>query len=189
MTPTIRTSATMPQQTILGFVTLALCLLAVDGAAQDETASLEELLRGGALQRGDDIYVTGASGRVVRGNVVDASATALSLTDGRETWTLGRSEISRIERHDSVAPGICLGFGVAFAAWMYGWCRIEARDADTCYLAFRYLAPTLAVGGLVGWSVDRRMRKTLYEAPGSARLTMAPLLSGDRAGAMASVTW
>ena len=179
----------MRWQNTVGFVTLTLCLFAGDVAAQDDITGLDELLRAGGVRRGDDIYVTDAGGRLVRGSVITASAAALSISDGEMTWTLGRSEISRIEHDDSVALSVCLGLGVAFVAWGYGWCRIEAQDADTCYLAFRYLVPTLAVGGLVGWDVDRRMRKTLYEARGAAQLTVSPLVSRDRAGAMASVTW
>ena len=133
----------MRWQNAVGLVTLALCLFAGDVAAQDDITGLDELLRAGGVRKGDDICVTDAGGRLVRGSVIDASPAALSISDGEMTWTLGRSEISRIERHDSVAPSICLGLGVAFAAWMYGWCNIEARDADTCYRAFRYLAPTL----------------------------------------------
>ena len=177
----------MPKQPTLGIIALASCLLPGEVVAQG-SSELDELLRASGVRRGDDVYITDADGRLLRGSLVNASATILSVSDGEGTRTLAKSEIRRIERHDSVAPGVCMGLGIAFGAWA-GLCRVEGRHSDTCYRAFQYLLPTLAVGGLVGWSVDRGIRKTLYETPGSAKLTVSPLVSRDRAGAMASVTW
>ena len=179
----------MQWNTTTGVMALALCLLPGEMTAQG-TTSLDQLLSTGGLRRGDDIYVTEASGRRVRGNVIDASATALSVSDGRETWTLPTSGIRRIERHDSVGTGAGIGLAIGFAGWAAS-CHIEAQGsgADTCYRTLYALLPALAAGGLLGWHVDRLVLKTVYETPGFARLTVSPLLSPGRAGVMASATW
>lgn len=188
MTPRMRTGTTIAVGAALLFSVSVGAVAADDGGApsqaltaQEESTAFGELLRAGGLQRGDDIYVTEAVGRRLRGNVIDASAAALSVSDGRKTWTLAPSEIRKIERHDSVATGTCLGLAIGFGGWV-GACRGEAQisGADTCYRTLHAFLPALAAGGLLGWHLDRRMRRTVYEATGSGRLAISPLLSPGR---------
>ena len=116
----------------------------------------------------------------------DDLATDCAETQDRERPWRRSNARSRVVAVDT---GIWLGLGISFAGWI-GSCHIEYRitRADTCYGTLYAFLPTLAVGALVGWHVDVRMQKTLYEAP-AARVTVPPLVSRDRAGAMASVTW
>ena len=41
----------------------------------------------------------------------------------------------------------------------------------------------------IGWYLDATNHKTLYQKSGSARLTVSPILSKERVGAAASLSW
>ena len=87
----------------------------------------------------------------------------------------------KIERQDSVANGILIGAGIA--AGLGAWC------GDDCGLGVAHPLVLPALGLGIGWFIDAVMRKTLYRAPESVRITVSPVLSTERAGAQMSVRW
>ena len=158
--------------------------------AQEGSGSFEELLRTGKLRLGDSVYVTDDTGERIEGEVNNFSPTSLELRDGGDRWSLPIASIRRIERQDSVVNEILIGLGVAYATWA-GACHLEVRahGGDTCYVTLYTFVPGLATGAYYGWKLDASRHATIYAAPGSARLTVAPLVSKGRWGMQTSVTW
>ncbi len=167
----------------------AVVLLATIGAAvaaEAQTASsLDTLVQSGELTIGDGIYVTDVLGQLIKGDITNLSSTGLTVTRGRENWTLAVSEVKRIERQDSLVNGIMLG--VAVGAIPSGF--ICLRFPRECLYAFLYTTPYMAIGAGVGALVDSNIHKTLFQAPGSARVAVSPMLAKEGLGARLSVTW
>ena len=166
----------------VGVVALSLLMLAGYAEAQDAGASLVELLQSGELRPGDGVYVTDGAGQRIKGRISDVSSTGLVLIGGQDRWTLASSDVRQIEREDSVANGILIGVGVGagLGVWSCG---------DGCYQGAKQVLLYSALGLGIGWGIDAVMRKTLYRAPASARLTVSPVLSTERAGAQMSLRW
>ena len=62
-------------------------------------------------------------GRRIRGYIIELSTAAVSLTDGRVTWTMTDAEVGRIERADPLTNGMWIGAGLTFAATM-AYCKL-----------------------------------------------------------------
>lgn len=176
-------------RSLQGIVVLLAMLGAASVAEAQVAGSLDELLQSGELQFGDEIFVTDVSGRRIKTRIRGVSAIALSVTEGRNTRTLRDTDVSKIERWDSVANGSLYGLGIGFAA-MLGTCRLESSSSgDFCYRASYLFYPGLAVGALVGGIVDARLTKTILQKPGSARVAVSPMLAKKGLGARISLTW
>ena len=122
-------------------------------AAEAQTASsLDTLVQSGELTIGDGIYLTDVLGQLIKGDITDLSSSVLTVTRGRETWTLAVSEVKRIERQDSLVNGIMLG--VAVGAIPSGF--ICLRFPRECLYAFLYTTPYMAIAR------RRRARRLKY---------------------------
>ena len=88
----------MKSQMVVGILALTLLMLPAAAVAQDLATSLDDLLQSRQLRPGDGVYVTDATGKRIKGDVTDVSPTGLAITDGRDTWTLAESEVSKKER-------------------------------------------------------------------------------------------
>ena len=177
---------TMMQGTVVG---LAMVVLPPAAAAQNVATSLDELTNSGRLRSGDRVYVTDAEGRRIRGDIIDLSSDAVSLTDGRATWTLTDTEVSRIERADSLKNGMWIGGGLTFAGAI-AWCHlVESRGSGYCYSTFYTLPISLGLGVGLSALFDANRREKLYEVSGSPDVRLAPVLTQGGAGARLSVGW
>ena len=179
----------MKSRTAIGILALTLLMLPAAAAAQDVATSLDDLLHSRQLRPGDGVYVTNAMGKRIKGDVTDVSPTGLAITDGRDTWTLAESEVSKIERQDPVDTGIWLGIGIAVGSTL-AVCAVErAAGAELCFSGYYGLLPALAAGAGIGWYMDATNHKTIYRKSGAARLRIAPVVSRNRLGAVLSVGW
>ena len=172
----------------IGILMVVLLMLPGVVAAQDAATSLEALVQSGRLQPGDGVYVTDGTGRRIKGDVTDVSATGLAITDGRDTWLLAESELGKIELQDPVDTGIWLGIGIAVGSTI-AICAIErVAGADYCYAGYGFL-PALAAGAGIGWYRDATTHKTIYQKEGTAGLRISPVVSRERLGAQVSLGW
>lgn len=176
----------MKNEMVIGILALTSLMLPAAAAAQDVATSLDELLQSRQLRPGDGVYVTDAAGRRIKGTISDVSASMLQVTDGRDSWTLDEREVNQIELQDSVESGIGIGIAVAST---FAMCGIEGTDNGTCYGALYSFWPALGAGAGLGWYLDATNHKTILRKSGAARLTVSPMVSTERVGAAASISW
>lgn len=132
----------MTWQTTLGTVMLAAILLPGNAAGQDLASSWEQLQGTGGLERGDGVHVTDSTGQSIRGTITDVSSAGLTITRGRETWTLTAPEIAKVERQDPIWHGAVVGAGIGYGA-MLGFCL--RSDTSDCFIAAgAYAYPVVA---------------------------------------------
>lgn len=173
----------------VGILTLALFMLPGYAAAQDVGSSLDELLQSGELRPGDGVYVTDATGRRVSADVVDMSSSGLELTNGRHTWTLPARDVRRIQRRDSWESGAWLGGGIGAGAAILTGILSESNNEQRGYVAAALILPSMAAGAFIGGIADAFTHKTIYRKAGSARVRVSPMVSTERVGAAASISW
>lgn len=172
----------------IGTLMVVLVVLPGGVAAQDAATSLVDLAQSNRLRPGDGVYVTDATGRRIKGDVMDLSPTGLEFTDGRDVWTLADSDVSKIELQDPVDTGIWLGIGIAVGSAV-AVCAVErAAGADVCVSGY-FLLPAMGAGAGIGWYLDATTHKTIYQKSGAARLRIGPVVSKERLGAQVSLGW
>lgn len=176
----------MTWQTTLGTAMLAASLLPGNAAGQDVASSWEQLQGAGGLERGDGVHVTDSTGRRIRGAITDLSSTGLTITRGRETWTLTAPEIVKVERQDPIWHGAVIGAAIGYGA-LFGFCL--RGDFSDCFAVGAYAPRFVAAAAALGLVWDASAHKTLYEAPGDSQVAVAPLLEQERIGARVSLTW
>lgn len=172
----------------------AVCVLAMAASpaaaeAQEPTSALEALIGTRELRRGVGVYVTDDAGQRIKGTVIDLSGASLTVETGEGAKSLKAGAIRRIELQDTIESGIWIGVGLATAG-SYASCALESRAAGQfCYgTAYLYL-PALGVSALVGAMLDASRHKTIYEASGTKRVTVAPSVSRGGLGLRASIEW
>ena len=164
-------------------------LMPSTAAAQRPATSLEEISGSGRLVSGDRIYVTDIGGRRMKGDVIELSSAAVSLTDGRVTWRLAETEVGKVERADSLKNGMWIGAGLAFAGAI-GWCHlVEKRHSDYCFWTVYGLPISLGVGVGLGAFLDANRREVLYEAAEGADVRLFPVLTQTEGGVRLSIRW
>ena len=173
----------------VGLSALILSLLPAGAAAQDESRSLDELLRSGRLLLGDGVYVTKTGGSRLKGTITDLTTTAVEVVHRGQTWSVAAGDLRLIERQDPLADGFAKGLLVSWALF-YGLC--EASGAHYCLsysLSPQYAAIPYLLGGSFGLLIDASTHQTVYHARASGRPAVAPILSQGRYGARVSVGW
>ncbi len=166
-----------------------LSLAAPMAEAQEVPASLEALLQSGRLEAGDAVYVTDTHGRRVAGNVSGLSSSWLEIAAEHETVVVPESEVSEVELRDPVWNGIWWGVVGGLATYFV----ICPHGTDPAYTCMRHLGDVglifVGSGALLGWGSDVTIRETVYRKPGSARLTVSPVVTHDGAGAAMTLSW
>ena len=139
----------------IGLSALVLSLLPAGAAAQDESRSLDELLRSGRLLLGDGVYVTKTGGSRLKGTITDLSTTGMEVVHRGQTWSVAARDLRLIERQDPLADGFAKGFLVSWAIF-YGLC--EGTGAHYClhYSLSHYFAIPYLLGGFCRPAIGRR---------------------------------
>ena len=157
--------------------------------AQEASSALEALHRARELRRNVWIYVTDETGQRFKGKFRHLSGTSLTVETQDGDTSITTSAIRRIELQDSIANGIWIGAGLAVAG-SYLSCFAESRSAgDYCYGTAYAFLPALGVSAFVGALVDASRQKTVYEASGATRVTVAPAISRAGLSLRASIEW
>jgi hypothetical protein len=167
-------------------------LLPVVATAQEPVTSFDQLNT--RLKVGDTVWVTDAQGREIKGRIRGLSATSLLLDAGGSPQDLQAARVGtiRVQQSDSLKNGALIGLAagaVAGALVMVAVCEGEAGCAPGGAL----LGAGAGAGIGVGIDAARGGKKVLaYRAPGasgSARLSLAPLITPHTKGVALSYSF
>ena len=140
-----------------------------------------------ALDAGDRVVVTDTVGRVVEGQVVDMSASALSLRVQGLRVDLSEAEVSVIrQRHrDSLQNGTL--WGLLSGAAAAGIAMAVEEGHPTAQLIGFSIAS--AAGAGIGAMVDAGIQgnRVVYSVKSERRVRVSPLLTRDRRGVVLSL--
>ena len=143
------------------------------------------------LAIGSNVEVTNTRGWVYTGKLVLTSPTEITLVDGGRQIRVPFAEIRQVERRHSNVPkatliglGVGLGFGAVVLAT--GGCT---EDAGT--FALECMTEFAGIGAGVGALTGAMLRRSevVYRASHRPTLTLAPVLSGRRAGLFGTFRW
>jgi len=177
---------------VLGALALA---LATTAHAQELASNFDQLRV--LIKAGDAIHVKDSKGQDVGGRLLDLSPDTLRVLVNGSTREFNASDVDIVTaaRHGNVAKGAKIGLatGAGFGALtmfmaMNGTCRNECVP----YV----VAATLIYGGIgaglgAGFSAMSTGQHVIFARTGaqSTKLTIAPLIDRNHAGAMLNVRW
>ncbi len=157
-------------------------------AAQAPVTSFDQVLT--RVKIGDTVFVTDATGREVKGKVLDLSASSLALRSEGTRQQIPAAEVRTLQwqEHDSLINGmligLCVGAGVGFVMGL----GIAEDDANQALVGtvFGLVGAGIGVGAGVGIDASIPGKKVLvYRAPSSpsaGRISIAPILTPRRQG-------
>ena len=169
-------------------------LLPTLAAAQEPVKSFDQL--GTRLRIGDTVWVTDAQGREIKGRVTSFAPDAVGV-DANGAQVLRADEVRAVEhrRPDSLANGALIGLGVGFGAGVL-LAASGCSDADCSWGEATLVALMFAgVGTGIGVGVDALIpgrKQVVYRAPGasgSARLSLAPVITPRTKGVVVALTF
>lgn len=165
-------------------------LLPTLAAAQDPVKSFDQLNQ--RLKVGDTVWVTDAQGREIKGEIQSLASEVLTLNTGGSR-TFGAHDVRMIHQrsHDSLKNGALIGGGVLGGLVLFGCLATSGREGSaTCVGAAAFNG---AMGAAIGAGIDAAIKGpklVVYRAPGapgSARLSLAPLITTRTKGFALSV--
>ena len=160
-------------------VLLVLALLGVlsgDVTAQTAVQSFDQLVE--TVTPGMTVVVDLADGHSTSGRVVSLSGDRIDVRRRRgifrsEQLSFGEESVRRIEHRDSTVNGTLMGIGAGvLTAWVRCKTAGPSYGLDVGCVWWSFFAPI--GGGVVGNIIDWSHRRTLYVAPGGARIQVAP---------------
>ena len=160
--------------------------------SQTPAASFEQLIAEGAVQTDQTVYVTDAFGHRVKGKLAELHPGSLVVTHGDEKLQMTEADVARIQRGDSLQNGLWLGVGAGIAAASIAphlFCDLPDDECAAIVLAAIGL-PSIVGGAVAGALVDAAIKKTIFQfggTRGSVRIQVSPVVSGRRAGALATI--
>jgi hypothetical protein len=171
---------------------VVLMMISVPARGQTPAASFEQLIAQGSIRPDQRVNVTDASGHHVKGRLFEIRPGSLAVMQGSQTIQLNETDVTRIQRVDSLQNGLWLGLGAGLAAaWLAPRvvCDLPDDECATIVLAVIGL-PSIAAGTAAGALIDAAIKKTVFHVAGtrqSARVQVSPLLGARRAGAVATI--
>jgi uncharacterized membrane protein len=154
--------------------------------AQTPTHSFADLQR--VLKPGQALVITDRTGQAAVGRFVAIDGDQLEIAAGRSRLTFAEDAVRQIRHMDRTWDGGLIG---SAAGALLGWaiakgCRSEPASCEEGYEAALALFP---LGGwFAGEWVDGQFHKSLYVAPRSSPITLAPLVGRSRIGITASIS-
>jgi hypothetical protein len=171
---------------------MLIVILPALSAAQEPVQSFDQL--GTRLKVGDTVWVTDAQGREIKGRIRGLSATSLLLDAGGSPQDLQAARVGtiRVQQPDSLKNGALIGLvagAVSGALAMVAVCEGEAG----CGAGGAVLGAGAGAGIGVGIDAARGGKKVLaYRAPGapgSARLSLAPVITPRTKGVVVAYSF
>ena len=144
-----------------------------------------------SIRPGMTIWVTDTGGREEMGRVVELPGDVLITTDGERTQRRRTIDIVRVRaRHsDSLLNGALIGAGAAVASGLLLCNATEPWENCRDDVGPMIRIGALGAGSGIGVDALSRGRRTIYEAPGSIRGYVAPVVGPDRVGATLSLRY
>jgi hypothetical protein len=148
------------------------------------------------LRTGQRVWIVDENGRHVDGIVGDINAGTLEVWNDSGRSTLDPRHAQRIEIPDSIADGIrngaligAAGLGVFGGLLSTSIC--ECDDGTAVLIAMALSGYGAATGALVGALSDSLHvgRRAILDRPTGATISLAPMVRGHGAGAMAEIRW
>ena len=169
-----------------------LLLFSTPALPQGPATSFGQLIAEAAVRPDQTVYVTDVWGRRAKGKLDELRPGSILLTQGSQTLRLAETDVSRIQRGDSLANGLLLGLGAGLAAaWIAPHLVCDLPDDECAGIVFGAIGlPSIAAGAVTGAVVDAANRKTVFQSAGpwgTARIRVSPLIGGRRVGALATV--
>ena len=175
---------------------LAIASLLVSGIAPSAAAAQPALERWTGLKTAglDTIYVRDVSGIETSGKLLQLNPDSLVLLAGGVERRFELTEVSRIQKRDSLKDGTLIGAiaGVAMGALAAGISDCPGDQPGGSCAALRTTTVALSIGVYAGLGagVDAlvRGRSTVYDAPRPSRAKVS-VLPGGRAPLHLSIGW
>ena len=145
----------------VGLFTLVALLCSSEARPQDVANSLEALRDSGVLRPGDSVYVTDDHGQRTKGTLRDLVAASLKVTVGGETRDFSETNITKVERRDSIENGIWIGLATGVGITVVA-CKVDPDPEHCPYLVAYVGLPAIAAGTILGGVIDLLLRRTLY---------------------------
>lgn len=176
---------------------ILLVWLAAPAAAQD-IGAFDELAR--QVEAGDDVRVTVSGGRDVKARVVGVTPLKLSVLTRGTQLDLGEADVRAVHRrvNDSTRNGALIGLAAgAGCALSYlvpfaTSADVTPKGAESGIAVALYSALSGMLGLWIGAGVDALIKteeEVYWKGSFRPRLTVAPLLSSDRAGGAVSLSF
>lgn len=180
----------MTSRTGFAALLLALALLPDDARSQPLSQSFAELRK--TISPGQVIWVTDDMGQRIKGRLAEISDSSLKLIAGRgpDEVVFVPERTARIERRDSLDNGIVFGLlGGGVLGW--GAARAGCGYDDECALYVGVITIPVGIGAGIaaGALVDAAFKKTVYRSTQRTRVSMAPVIDGDRRGVHLSLSF
>jgi len=161
---------------------MLIVILPALAAAQEPVKSFDQLNT--RLKPGDTVWVTDAQGREVKGRITSFAPDSMGIDgDGARTLRADDVRLVQTRRPDGLVNGTLIGFAVGavgleaanLALTSQGDCPGGCQAAIVLFGGAIGAGVGAGVGTLIGAFMPRT--RNLYRAPGSARLSVAPVIT------------
>ena len=172
---------------LLGVVVLA---FAISAYAQRPAADFGQL--GVLVYTGDRVTVTGSSGGVVEGRILDLSPSKLTIkVDGQPRQFL-LDDVRTISRqqHASIGKGAAWGFGIGAGLGLWTYASV-ARCCGGLIFAGTVLTGAMGAGIGAGFAAATMTDHVVFAKPGTGnvKLSAGPIIGRNNAGVMLTAQW
>jgi hypothetical protein len=137
------------------------------------------------------VWITDSEGREEKTRILGISGDVLTTAAGDDVRRFRTADVMRVRtRHsDSLWNGALIGAGAAVASGLFVCSSMEPWE--NCRDDVGPMVRIGAVGAGIGIAIDAliRGRKTIYEAPGSTRLSAGPIVSRRGGGLQLSLSF
>jgi len=186
------TAGPMKLTAVLLLATAALVTLPAPAAAQAPVTSFDQVPT--RVRVGDTVFVTDATGRQAKGEILDLSASSLTLRRGQERQEIPAAQVRTIEwqKPDSLKNGVLIGLGVG-AALGFGAGAAGSQGAPGWTTVIGLIGA--GSGALLGMGFDGLIpgkKMLIYRAASgktAALVSVTPILTPRRQGVAVRVVF
>jgi hypothetical protein len=181
---------------VVWLASASLIVVPVLAAAQAPVTSFDQVPT--RVKIGDTVFVSDATGREVKGKVLDLSAASLALRSGSERQEFSAAQVKSLtwQKSDSLGNGALIGLAIGAGSIAVLSAVVDDCESDNCAAV---VALAIGIGGGIGAGagllIDAAIpAKTvlIYRAPSSpstGRISIVPILTPRRQGVVIRVSF